>query len=615
MHASFDLTKAAQLVDRNAILLLAIILAAIAFSRFFAVCNDPAWWVHPDFFNDEGWWSDSARGRLFFGTYFADDFGTAYLVAPGYTFLLQGTYSLFGIGLAQMRIVSAAAGVLTVLIAAATVGRKAGKKEAVLCALLLGASPFFWAFNRVAFTETLQGLFVTSAFCLYVSSRRKVLGPFLSGLLLSISVALKINAAVIGVLPIVLAVCATSLHEAKAANARMSLRNVLPFFSPFIWGFLGLASGVAAFLGLSVIPNWHAFRAMVFSEARLSDASIAQILQLPGAALVSVDSPSKAAIVWRLAVLSPTICFGAWLGVLRLTPRIHKSPASAGVRLGQFEAGCIGWMLATWVFISLSSYQPDRRFVLLLPPMAMAVAGTRWSQDRRSSEQRAGMHRSPRGGALSSWGLWLILSLPVLLMIKPVAVNTLVRMAGQIHLGDLPGLSTQAAGTVVMFVWLLLIVPISRLRLTGERIRGSLLSKGSIGVFLLLLVCETAVVGIGVARGRSTFVDAQLALASLVERGETVLGHAAASAFLPYRVRTVRRSTPDDGSPPPNPDVWERTHPRYILELEQFNYRYVEPRYQDLISEKGYFLVSRLSIGPEHNRQPKFVLGLYERRE
>lgn len=607
--------RVSNIVDRNAILLLAIILLVIAFSRFFAIYNDPPWWMHPDFFNDEGWWADSARGKLFFNNYFADDFGTGYLVAPAYTFLLQGVYSLFGIGLVQTRMASSVAGVLTILVMAVTVWKKVGRKAAVLCALLLGASPFFWAFNRVAHTETLQTFFITSAFCLYMLKKEKVIGPFFSGLLLSISIGIKINAAVIGLLPVFLAVCATSLYQAKMATVRMSFRDALPFFRPLFWGFLGLASGIAIFLALTVVPNWKAFRTMVFSEAGLGGVFVEQIMTLPGAAFTSVDSPSKTTVVWRLAVLSPAVCFGAWLCILRLVRRIGKRAASPEIGLDPFEVGCIAWMLATWFFISLSHYQPDRRFVILLVPMALTATILMSCKDRLQRRWRSHSDLCPKSLTFSYFVLWLLLSLPVFLLVKPVVTNMLMNITGAINIGEKYGLGPAAAGTVVTFFWLLLLIPISKFRITGQRIERALLSKVSIVVFLLFLVCEIGIVGIGMGSGRASFFEAQDALKSLVQLDQTVLGHAAASAFQPYRVRTVRRSTPTDGSPPPNPDIWDRTHPRYIIELEQFNYQRLQPQYQDLISEKGYSFVSRFGIGPERRKQPRFVISLYKLRE
>lgn len=604
-----------SIVDRNAILLLTIIFFAIVFSRFFAICNDPPWWMCPDFFTDEGWWADSARGKVFFDNYFADDFGTGYLVAPAYTLLLQGVYSLFGVGLVQTRMASSVAGVLTILIMTVTAWKKVGKKAAVLCALLLGASPFFWAFNRVGLTETLQALFITGAFCLYMLKKEKALGSFFSGLLLSISIALKTNAAVIGLFPLLVAVCATSLHQAKAANVRVSFRNVLHFFRPLVWGFLGLASGIAVFLALTVVPNWPVFRAMVFAEAGVADLSITGMMTLPGAALASVESGGNAAVVWRLAVLSPAVCLGAWLSILRLLRKTEKRSASPEIGLDPFEVGSIAWMLATWFFISLSNYQPDRRFVILLAPMALTATVFISRKDRLPRRWCSDSDLSPEGFSFSNFVLWLLLSLPVLLLVKPVVTNMLLNITGAINLGEQPGFSPAAAGTVVAFFWLLLLIPISKLRVTGQRIRSALLSKVSTVVFLLFLVCEMGVVGIGIGSGRATFLEAQHALKSLVQLDETVLGHAAASAFQPYRVRTVRRSTPSDGSPPPNPDVWDRTHPRYIFELEQFNYQHLQPQYQDLTSENGYSFVSRFSVGPEQKKQSKFVMSLYERGE
>ncbi len=171
-------------LDRKALILLLLCLFVMAFSRFIKIYDDPPSWMRSDFLCDEGWWADSARGKIFFDDYFADDFGTAYLVTPGYTLLLQTVYRVFGVGLVQTRMISAIFNVLTIFIVTVLIWKKIGRKEALLCTILLGASPFYWAYSRVGLIETSQAFCITAAFCLYMLNGKRFFGALGSGLFL-----------------------------------------------------------------------------------------------------------------------------------------------------------------------------------------------------------------------------------------------------------------------------------------------------------------------------------------------------------------------------------------------------------------------------------------------
>jgi len=604
--------RISSLIDRNALLLLGFVLVVVAISRVVGTYNDPPWWMCSDFFCDEGWWADSARGKVLFDDYFADDFGISYLFAPGYTFLLQGVYRLFGVGLLQTRMVSAVGAVLTIIVMCGTIWRLLGRRQALLCALLLGASPFYWAYNRVALTETLQALFITGAFCLYMLKKNDRVAPFLAGLLLSMSVGIKLNAAAIGVIPLFLASCAEAISQARQGESSV---GTWVHLRPVFMGFLGVLAGVTAFLIVTVIPNWQAFLSIVFSEGGLGDFPVTRLLALFGPSLVSIANATDPPMVllWRVAAWSPVVCLGAWLCLVRLAGRHAGRDPSTRPVLSPFEVSVVVWMLSTWFLISLFSNQPDRRFVLLLPPMALAATVFVFSGPGLPNSSFPPTPKPGNRRSFSHFLLWLLIMLPALLVIKPLVTNAILQGTAGLSVGRQPGLSYHLAGAIITFLWLLVLIPLSRFRVTGWKIQHALASKAFVAMLLLLLPYEMTVIGTQMIRGKNTFLETQLALQAIVAEDETVLGHAAAAAFLPHRVRTVRRSTPVDGTPSPNPDVWDRTKPRYIIERETFDYHKLASKYDDLIRGKGYSLVSRFHIGPERDNRSRFVLALYER--
>jgi len=415
-HGSVKADRISNLIDRNALLLLILVLVVVAISRVVGITNDPPWWMCSDFFCDEGWWADSARGKVFFNDFFADDFGTSYLLAPEYTFLLQGVYRLFGIGLLQTRMATAVGGILTIVVICGTIWRRLGRRQALLCALLLGASPFYWAHNRVALTETLQALFITGAFCLYMLRKNDRLAPFLAGLLLSISVGIKLNAAVIGVIPLFLASCAEAIYRAKQGeSSKVTWIHVRPVFM----GFLGVVVGVTSFLIFIIIPNWQAVYSILFSEGSLGSFPLTRLFALTGPSFVSIRSGTEPPIVlvWRVAARSPVVFLAAWMLLVHLFgPRAWRA-RTIQEALSPFEVGVIVWMVSTWFLISLFSYQPDRRFVLLLPPMALAATISVFRIFKATNLSSLPTQDTRNRWSFSHFVLWLLITLPVLLVI------------------------------------------------------------------------------------------------------------------------------------------------------------------------------------------------------
>jgi hypothetical protein len=600
--------------EKMAIVLMVSFLFLTVLSRVISIYNDPPWWMRADFLCDEGWWADSARGKVFFDDYFSDDFGTAYLVTPGYTLMLETVYKIFGVGIIQTRMISAIFGVLTIIIVAVLIWIKLGSKEALLCMILLGVSPFYWAYNRVGLIETSQAFCITGAFCLYMLNGKKFLGVFGFGLLLSLAIALKPNAVVIGFLPLFTAVVASRVADNKVMSISRVVGHVLAFLRSMLPAFLGLLLGLSIFFIWVVVPHWKEFASMVVAESGAGKGSVFRFLTLAGSAMISVEAVGGKTdvLVWRLARWSPAIVFGAWLAILSFIRELSVDSRSIKERFTSFEIGCCWWMLSTWFFVSLSYHQPARRFIVLLPPMAIVATIFIFNKERLITQS------SYESGSITKrivrdYIHWVVLSLPAVILIKPLATRAIMNVTIGTDLGKYPGFSPAAAGTLFTLVWLALLIPVSRVHGIGKAIKRVSLSKASILVMVVLIIYEVGTIGSILRTSKASFYEFQNTVQSLVKEGETVLGHAATAAFLPYKVRTVRRTTPEDGSPPANPDVWDRMKPLYILQLEQFNYHQTRRSYQDLITEKRYDLVGRYGIGPQRNSTDKFVLAIYKR--
>lgn len=605
----------------KAIVIITFLIACIAISRFLAISHDPPRWMSADFFYDEGWWADSARGKVFFDDYFADDFGTGFLMTPGYTLLLRGIYSLFGVGIVQNRFVTCIASILIISIVSVTAWKKLGRIEALFCTVLLGISPLFWAYSRVAFVETLQTLFITAAFCIYMLKGQKILGALLSGLFIALSISIKMNATLIGFIPILIVAAFMAYTEIKQRNISSNNNRLLFLFNAFFWVFLGLVAGLGFFIFWVIIPFWKEFTTMAISESGVGIGSIMSKLTLIGTTMMSVDMMPGRILpkVWCLMRWSPAVFFGAWLSCLRFPSNSLKTVCKSAGRKNQFEIGAIAWMMSTLFFISLENHQPDRRFILMLPAMAFTATSFLFCRARENeiTDKAYANDAFPyRRRLCSTFLLWFALSLPLFLVIKPICTLAIIKATTEFNIGTDPGVGHGAASTAITLGWLAILIPFSFFRSTSEKIKSFFLSKITSTVLLLVLIlCEGIILGKSLIGSTNSVTMMQSTLRSIVTENETVLGHAAASVFSPIKVRTVRRTSDAEGTPPPNPDVWERTKPRYIIEFAEFNYEKLENRYQDLIVQKGYSFLSYFNVGPKRKGKWRFILELYERKQ
>jgi 4-amino-4-deoxy-L-arabinose transferase-like glycosyltransferase len=156
-----------QIGVRAAVLCSAGLVLVVVASRFAFLAADPPYWIPDAFLFDSGWWANGARGKLLFGDYFAEDFGMGYLVTPAYTWALQAVYALWGVGLVQAQVFDALCNTLVVVLTAIVAWRCAGATQAIVTAALLGISPYFWGYGRVALPESPQLLLIVGAFALW----------------------------------------------------------------------------------------------------------------------------------------------------------------------------------------------------------------------------------------------------------------------------------------------------------------------------------------------------------------------------------------------------------------------------------------------------------------
>ena len=117
--------------------------------------NHSPWWLDQAKFTDEGWWANGAVRHLLLGHWqIAGDYNPA-IVVPVWPLLLTAVFYFTGISLVAARAVSVLFSIATVALVYALARRYSDSVSAAAAALLLAASPFAFAFARLATLDTI----------------------------------------------------------------------------------------------------------------------------------------------------------------------------------------------------------------------------------------------------------------------------------------------------------------------------------------------------------------------------------------------------------------------------------------------------------------------------
>ena len=148
-----------------AALLTTIALLALTLRVVFPVADPP--WRTPVgvVWHDEGAWVHNARNKALYGEWRVDEWNPIF-IAPVFTGLEYLSFEAFGVGVRQARLVSEAAGVLSVLLLALGLRRIAGTTAGLIAGGLLATNYVYVMYDRAAIMEALMTAFiVTSWYC------------------------------------------------------------------------------------------------------------------------------------------------------------------------------------------------------------------------------------------------------------------------------------------------------------------------------------------------------------------------------------------------------------------------------------------------------------------
>jgi 4-amino-4-deoxy-L-arabinose transferase-like glycosyltransferase len=370
-----DVTASVEMTARRFGLSLGAILLLAALLRTLFPVADPPWFSTVGVvWHDEGAWVHNARNRALTGEWqVPGDRWNPLYITPVLTGLEYLSFSAFGVGLWQARLVSEVMGVLAVLLLGLGVARVGGRRAGVAAAALLATNFVAVMYDRAALMEaTMVSLAVTSWYC-YARSDESPRWGLAAGA--AAVAAYFTKASAVFLLP---ALATDALLTIALARGWLGSRP-LPGGSDGrrtagAWYTLaGLTAAGLASLAMFVVPNWESYR---FYNWQMS------VVRKPSYTLKSLADR----ITWfpvihnffsRMWVVTAVAVSGG-LGLLLRWREIAPAERVLG-----------WWVVIGVVELVLHDVGNERRFVFLIPPV-VALASLAIGRERCLLDERAG---------------------------------------------------------------------------------------------------------------------------------------------------------------------------------------------------------------------------------
>lgn len=298
---------------------------------------------------DGGAYTHNARNRLLFGEWRLDQWNNMYY-SPLHNLLVYATFSLFGIGLLQERLVPITLSGLSLLLFYLLLRRAFGASTAFLGTLLLGANYLFIMFGRLGLLEIPQIFAATLTLYCFGNgvAGRGLRWFFLAGAASFLVYVFKnLGAYFVG----------AALASAVYASVSGPKRNRWGGLAAYLGG---LGASVLVWLVTFYLPNREAI-------AAIGSLWLAQSLPATPAQLAAnvLTQPFFVAFARIPGVALLGFLGLALVGYLALRFR-------AGLHPVELFAGT--WLASGAGFLALLSYRPVRYYVPLIPPLCLLAA-------------------------------------------------------------------------------------------------------------------------------------------------------------------------------------------------------------------------------------------------
>lgn len=622
-------------IAKPATLVVCAILGAALLLRVINLDADPSALISRDFITDEGWWAHNARNALFYSEWRIDEHNLGLYSAYLYNLLLYFTFKLFGISFTTLRMLSALCGWLTVLLLFLLVRREISTRAALFAGALLGFCNLHIVYSRTGFTESVMVFFLALTVWLWSLRRTHYFFALMAGVSSGLMVVTKITA--IYFIPgFVLAVAAAAIRQS------VSRREALSFLCGT--GLVGVAYGI-----LFIVPNfgdWLRLNLQNGSGSEWSTRPSSLIDSIPR--LLASPFYAQAPLVTALTVLS--LCL---LVVGASRNGLRKAIRAAG----ELEMTSAMLLIGYLFFLSITRYQPERRFIPALFLMVVLSAGVLekgWAS--LEGFANADYQMSPVGWftvlfLLPAIGVlevrWRVLGPPLSAgswAPKLIIIAGLIAIAVALSRGRWPYRFKRSllVASGLIFVLLFFVLSLGLIYkalllwgLAAESWRATdykVLLAGSVAVvacgvvvsmlirdarraapFLLgaFLFIEGLQISTWLFQPTYTLKEANTALANTLTRDDTIVTYyetVALSSAAKVICRSVRRGF--------NVDVFETSRPQYTLVLRRDNWR--DYALEEMPPEEwpppaGFVptKVAGFDLCPTRLRGPRFIVELY----
>lgn len=399
---------------KNRPLLISFTVFVLFMPRFIVLHADPSSSIGLSFILDEGWWLHNARNAVLFGSFILDDFNQGLVLSPAYTLCVYVCFKLFGIGFFSARLVSALAGLGTLIITFLWFRQDdnniENNKLAYFAVILMGWNFFLISFNRIGLTESLLLFFGFAG--IYFFCQRKVFSSFLAGLFLSM--AMLVNSSFVFIYLVILSGWYYEWQK-KGAN----WYNFFPFFIGSV--------PLIIFWFYALYPTyWDQYVKLMGYYCNA--ACFHSWYQNPTALLTLFFWYNSHQLVLNshIAHNALLIIVTFWISLNFVNQMIRKGVFNTITKLNIRQ-----FITASWAFIGIllllfNQYKPERRFLFLLLPLILIVSEF-VSQCFTSRNQVTLLVSDILGYSANSWSEKVCIGLvpaPFAILLTPITFNT-----------------------------------------------------------------------------------------------------------------------------------------------------------------------------------------------
>lgn len=412
--------------------------ALLAVLRFVALSADPPPGMMLDFLTDEGWWAHNARNHALFGHWNMDEHNEALIWAPLYTGALRVVYALLGVGLVPTRLLAAGAGLATCVLVYAFLRRSHGWVAAAIATFLLGADYFSVSHHRTGFVESFQAFFITAACLATVAGARRRGWACGAGVLFVLALFAKVTAVVVAGIVLVYWLVLAVLDW---SDRREGAPPAVAWSTPMLFAAGALVTVIVAFVLIAPDRALLANKSEQRAEMTTSHNPILSALTV--GLLLHEDQCETSGFFPCAALL---LLGGLLLAVHDLAYRTR--------RLESLEIMCWCWFLVGVPMIGfIRDFQPDRRFLFVVPPLAILLGKTLAGAPRDNDAPAA----PPRARALAA-GVFAGLALGFAL--RAVPTEWIHFNYTEVPLvGGTKGIGPSSASLIVWVAFVLVVAP------------------------------------------------------------------------------------------------------------------------------------------------------------